>query len=111
MTNDRKDLKRLFLMGFHPVAAACVITVKQLSGCGFESRWSHLMDIPLWQPFLRILDMFDSLFKRIWIDKACYLLEGIYFPNNGCRGNMKKVNFSVVIATIAIRKKSLTWMR
>ena len=41
----------------------------------------------------------------VWIEKLDYFDEGIYFSNNGCHG-MKKGNFSVIIATVARRKKN-----
>ena len=64
--------------------------------------------------FLRILFLFGSISSEIvWIDKLHYFHEEIYFPNNGCHGN-KKGNFSVIIITVASRKKNffknLNWV-
>ena len=42
----------------------------------------------------------------VWIDKLNYFYDGISFPNNDSHGN-KKGSFSVIIATLATKRKLL----
>ena len=45
----------------------------------------------LWQIFLRILYLFESILSEIaLINKLHYFHEAIYFPDNGFHGNKKK---------------------
>ena len=48
-----------------------------------------------------------SAWLHFFKDNLHYFHERIHFPKNDCYGNGKNVNFSVIIAMVAARKKNL----
>ena len=79
-----------------------------MSGHSFVNKRIYIYgvtDIHLWQLFLRIRYLFNSIFSGIvWIDKLRN--EGTCFPNNGCHGNTKKAIFPLPCQRLLRGKKA-----
>ena len=88
-----KIQKDHFFMHFKADGEVCVIR-------------DETKDTPLWQFFLSILYLFDSIFPGIVLsDKLHNFEERICFPNNGCHGKRKRKQFFTIIKFFSVHTR------